>query len=204
MNENLSFEKITGFFDEAMNRIIIDFNFRRAAPGNWSRRQGDEINVINIQKHSSDSLFCVNLGIHYAFLPKVGTGKDVDGDYLEIPDCEIKLRLTDQAVDKDQWWPIATSSIDQVVDLVSRRALPIFDSYRIDGPVAAMSGEDIENCHLGLLASMTKVRACLLLARLQEKLGNRDKCIEAATVGLRVAGMAVGPKKALKGILARV
>ena len=116
----------------------------------------------------------------------------------------MKLRLTDQTVDNDQWWPIATSSIDQVVKLVSRRALPVFDSYRIDGPVAAMSGEDVENGHLGLLASMTKVRACLLLARLQERLGNRDKCIEAATVGLRVAGMAVGPKKALKEILARV
>jgi len=72
-----------------------------------------------------------------------------------------------------------------------------------EAELASMEAKDIEEGNLGLLASMTKVRACLLLARIQEQLGNRDKCIEFATLGVKLAGMAVGPKKALKGILRR-
>jgi len=45
--------------------------------------------------------------------------------------------------------------------------------------------------------------ACLLLACIHEHLGNREKCMEAATVGLKHVGMKVGAKKALKDILKR-
>jgi len=87
-----------------------------------------------------------------------------------------------------------------------RRAFPTFDLYRLDGPIAAIDGKSIESRNPGLLASITKVRACLLLllACMHERLGNRDKCVEAATIGVKLAGMAVGPKKALKDILNRL
>ena len=66
-----------------------------------------------------------------------------------------------------------------------------------------MEARNIEAGNLGMLSSLTTVKACLFLARLHERLGNRSKCIEAATIGLKLAGMAVGPKKALKDILKR-
>lgn len=116
----------------------------------------------------------------------------------------MKLRLTDQDTAKDQWWPIVASSVDQVADLVCSRGLPIFDSYRLEGPIAGMDGKNIESGNPGLLASITKVRACLHLARMHERLGNRDKSVKTATIGVKLAGMAVGPKKALKDILKRL
>ena len=58
--------------------------------------------------------------------------------------------------------------------------------------------------NIDILSSLTKVRACLLLSRMHEKLGNREKCIEFANLGIKLAGMAVGPKKALKDILSRL
>jgi len=187
-----------------MSEALTNAGFQRTAAGTWNRCRGDELNAIQLQEHSTKESFCVNLGIHYTFLPKAGTEASLDGDQIELPDCELKLRLTDQATVKDQWWPIAASSVGQIADLVCRRGLSIFDLYRLDGPIAAMDGKSIESGNPGLLASITKVRACLLLARMHEYLGNYDKCVEAATIGVKLAGMAVGPKKALQDILKRL
>lgn len=200
----MNFVELEQAADAVMSEALTSAGFRRTAAGTWNRRRDDELNVIQLQKHSTEKSFCVNLGIHYIFLPKAGTEAPLEGDQVEVPDCEIMLRLTDQAAAKDQWWPIAASSVDQVADLVCSRGLPIFDSYRLDGPIAGMDGKSIESGNPGLLASITKVRACLLLARMHERLGNRDKSIETATIGVKLAGMAVGPKKALKDILKRL
>jgi hypothetical protein len=189
--------------DAVLKRPLENADFQRVAPGLWNFRKGDDLNVIWLQEHSSQPLLCVNLGIHYTFLPKAGTETPFTGDYVEQPDCEIKLRLTSEPSAKDQWWPIALEAADEVANLVSHRALAIFDPYRLAGPISSMEAEDIEAGNLGMLSSLTKVRACLLLARIHERLGNRTKCVDAATIGIRLAGMAVGPKKALKEILQR-
>lgn len=187
-----------------MSEALTRAGFRRTAAGVWNRRRDDELNVIQLQKHSTDERFCVNLGVHYTFLPQAGTEAPLDGDPIKAADCELKLRLTDQGAVKDQWWPIAASSVDRVVHLVCSQGLRIFDSYRLGGPIVEMDGKCIECGSPGLLASLTKVRACLLLARMHERLGNIDKCIETAEVGVKLAGRAVGPRKALKDILIRL
>lgn len=199
----MTFNELQQVADAAMREALNGAGFRRAAAGTWNRRKGDELNVLQLQKHSGNELFCVNLGVHFTFLPKAGTEAPLDGDHIEFPDCELKLRLTDRASARDQWWPIAVSSVDQLTDLVYSRGLPILDSYRLDGPIAALDGASIEQGRSGLLSSITKVRACLLLSRVHERLGNHDKCVEAARIGLTLAGMAAGPKKALKDILTR-
>ena len=204
MNYKMNFEELQQAADAAMSEALSSAGFRRTAAGTWSRRRGDELNVIQFQEHSTEKIFCVNLGIHYTFLPKAGTEASLNGDQIKPPDCELKLRLTEQPTVKDQWWPIAESTVDEVSELVCSRGLLIFDSYRLAGPIAAMDGKSIEMGNPGLLGSITKVRACLLIARLHEYLGNLDKAVEAATIGVKLAGMAVGPKKALKDILKRL
>ena len=203
MTDEMTFEELQAVADAAMSEALTNSDFRRIAAGTWNRRRGDELNVIQLQEHSTKEFFCVNLGVHYTFLPKAGTDASLDVDRVELPDCELKLRLTDQAGASDRWWPIAASSVGQVADLVCSRGLPRFNAYGLDGPIAAMDGTSIESGDSGLLASMTRVRACLLLARMHEHFGNRDKSVETAKVGIRLAGMAVGPKKALKEILRR-
>jgi hypothetical protein len=189
--------------DAALQQSLSSFGFRRSSAGTWNRRNGEELNVNWFQKHSTDPSFCVNLGVHYTFLPKAGTEAPITGDSIEQPDCEIKLRLTETPAAKDQWWPISEQSINGICGLIESRGIAVFDSYRLSGPIVTMEGKDIEAGNLGLLSAMTKVRACLLLARLHEHLGNRDKCVDAATCGIKVAGMAVGPKRILRDILNR-
>jgi len=189
--------------DASLLRPLGNAGFQRVNAGIWNFRKGDDLNVVCLQKHSSESSFCVNLGIHYAFLPKAGSETPLTGGYIEQTDCEIKLRLTSESSAKDQWWPIVLDAADAVANLVSQRGVAIFDSYRLAGPIAAMEAGDIEVGNPGMLSSLTKVRACLLLARIHERLGNRAKCVDAATIGIKLAGIAVGPKKALKDILKR-
>lgn len=200
----MNFAELHHAVHAALSETLTRAGFRRTAGGTWNRRKDEELNVIQLQEHSTEKSFCVNLGIHYTFLPQAGTERPLDVDQIRVLDCELKLRLTDQATVKDQWWPIAASSVDQVADLVCSRGLPIFDLYRLDGPIAGMDGKSIEHGNPGLLDSITKVRACLLLARMHERLGNRDKSVEAATIGVKLAGVAIGPKKALKDILKRL
>jgi hypothetical protein len=199
----MTFNELQQAADAAMNDTLTSAGFRRTAPGTWNRHSGHELSVVQLQKQSAAETFCVNLGVHYGFLPKAGTEAPLEGDQIELPDCEVKLRLTERPTDKDQWWPISETSIAQVANLVISRGLSAFDAYRVDGELSAMDAKSIESGNSGLLAPITKVRACLLLARLYEHLGNKEKCIEAATIGVKLAGMAVGPKKALKDILKR-
>lgn len=199
----MNFTDFLNKVDAAMQQQLSNAGFRCLNSGTWNRRSDDELNVVWLQKHSTDDSFCVNLGVHYAFLPKTGTEAPLGSEAIELPDCEVKLRLTAQATVKDQWWPISLESVSEVVELMKNRGLAIFDSYRLTGPISRMKAQDIEGGSPGLLSSLTKVRACLLMARIHERLGNQNNCIEAATVGIRLAGMAIGPKKALKDILKR-
>jgi hypothetical protein len=199
----MNFEELQQSADALLNEALTSAGFRRVALGTWSRLRGDELNLVQLQKLSTAGCFCVNLGVHFTFLPKAGTEAPLADDEVELPDCEIKLRLTERDTDKDQWWPISAASAQVISDLVRTRGLSVFESYRVEGELSAISAASIESGSPGLLAPITKVRACLLLSRLHERLGNRDKCIEAATIGIKLAGMAVGPKKALKDILKR-
>lgn len=200
----MNFKELQRAEDAAMSEVLTDAGFRRAAAGLWNRRRGDELNVIQLQKHSVKASFCVNLGVHYTFLPKAGIEAALDLDFIEAVDCEIKLRLSEQDAIKDQWWPMVASSVDHVAHLVRRRGFPVFDSYRLDGPISTLDGTRIGSGNSGILSSMTKVRACLLLARMHEHQGNNRECIEFATIGIELAGMGVGPRKALREILRRL
>lgn len=200
----MNFTELLLSADAAMSETLTSAGFRRTAAGTWNRKKGDDLNVIWFQKHSANPSFCVNLGIHYSFIPKAGSTDVPEGDQIEQPECAIMMRLTSDPSRNDQWWPIAASSVDQVADLVYSRGLPIFDSYRLDGPIASIKVKDVEAGTANLLSSLTKVGGCLLLARIHERLGDREKSVEAATIGVKLAGMAVGPKKALKDILKRL
>ena len=199
----MDFKELRQILDVTVSEALTGEGFRRTSAGTWSRRRGDELNVIQLQEHSIEKTFCVNLGVHYIFLPKAGVEAPLDDENIEIFDCELKFRLTDYDGVNDQWWMIAASSVERVAQLIYKRGLFVFDLYKLDGPISKMDGKDIEGDNPGLLASITKVRACLLLSRMYEHLGNYNKCIEVAEVGVRLAGMAVGPRKVLKNILRR-
>lgn len=199
----MNFTEFLTAADEVLLPLLGSAGFRRTCGGKWSRRKGDELNAIWVQKHSSDPAFCVNLGVHYSFLEKAGSTERPFGDEIDQTECRIMFRLTANPSAKDQWWPLTGQAISEVCDLIVSRAFPIFHSYELAGPIGTIDVQQIEAGAPGLLSELTKVGACLLLANIHEHLGNREKCIEAAACGLKHVGMKVGAKKALKDILKR-
>ncbi|MCW5789139.1 MAG: DUF4304 domain-containing protein [Polyangiaceae bacterium] len=197
----MRFAEFRKIADVRMRETLDRVGFRRTAAGRWNRRRDDELNVVHLQAHSVKDEFCVNLGVHYVFMPRLGVSDD---DRIDIPDCLVKLRLTSHDSLNDQWWPIAMSSIGEVVGALAGRGLSVFDLYRLDGPISDIDGKSVECGDADLLASLTDVRACLFVALMHERLGNRDKSIEAAEIGLKLAGMAIGLKKPLRDILRRL
>ena len=197
----MNFANFLHSVDELMQSPLRQSGFRRTSAGNWLFCNSVEINVLSLQKHSAKNIVCANLCVHYSFLPKTGTEVAVNTDDIEFSDCELKFRLTSDSSLNDQWWPISIENAGEISELVYNRGKEIFDNYRVNGPITAIQVKDVEVGNSGLLSSLTKVRACLLLARMHEWLGNIDKCAEAARVGIKLAGIAVGPKKALKDIL---
>jgi len=162
------------------------------------------LHAIWLQKHSSKAAFCVNLGVHYSFLAKAGSAERPSGDKIDQTECRIMFRLTADPIEKDQWWPLAESGIRDVSDLFVSRGLAMFDSYHLAGPISSIDVNEIETGTPHLLSDLTKAGACLLLAQIHEHIGNKDKCLEAATCGLKHVGMAVGARKALKDVLKRL
>ena len=108
----MNFTDFLAAADASLLRPLGNAGFQRVKARLWNFRKGDDLNVVSLQKHSSKSLFCVNLGIHYAFLPKSGTEKAiVVGNCLEQPDCEINLRLASDPAVNDQWWQLSINSV---------------------------------------------------------------------------------------------
>jgi len=190
---------------QRINELLMPLGFNKRKDDLFVRFGRDhKIDVISIQKHSYEPRVCVNLGVHYDFLPKIGTTEFPVGGHIDLPGCEIKTRLTPSILEHDYWWPIEEDSIGNIVNLIEDRAILFFDKYALSGEVSCVSPEDLAGEIPDLLGSLTKVRASLLLARLHEINGNPEIAEKFAKIGIEAAGKAVGPKKMLKEILKRI
>ncbi len=61
----VGFENFLQEVDCQLGALLVDAEFRQVAPGLWNRCRGKDINVVEVQTHSIEKSFCVNLGIHY-------------------------------------------------------------------------------------------------------------------------------------------
>lgn len=201
----MNFADLCRAVSKSAESVLKGCDFSRTNATTWVRIRGSDINIIQIQRRTSGQVFCVNLGIHYSFLPIPGTDRAWTISEMGLPECEIKLRLTDEDSKHDQWWPQSQESADSVSRLLRERSIHIFDAYRSESDLLlTLDPESIKNGDSGILSPITPVRACLLLARLHEHFNNREKCIQAAIVGLQVASpMAVGPRLELQEIIKR-
>lgn len=190
-----------GFLVSLLDRAeCLDQNgFCNASEGCFVRfGQGQEIHVISIQEHSVDPKVCVNLGVHYTFLNKVGTSDVPRDNQIEFVECEVRARLTPASLDAaDYWWPISTEGVDDVLAVIQSESESFFDIYRVE-KLALLEPSDLEVQMPPNLRMLTKVRASLMLAKMQEVMGNTERAKGFVEFGINNAGLASGPKKALK------
>lgn len=179
------------------------------SPWEFRRQRRPYVDVVWLQVKSDHTAAAVSLGVHLEFLP-APSGRTPDPARLEQADCEIKARLS-PAGELDFWWDFGTSkreahaNADHLAETFRREGLSFFEEYSgLPGPFSSLGPSDVDSGEYArLMPIQTKVRAALFLARIYEHVGDADRAKEFARVGLRHAGVAVGPKKALREILER-
>jgi hypothetical protein len=174
--------------------------------GNTFRRvKGDRIDIVNIQGSRYGGQCCVNVAVHFSFLPSEGGGHVTDFKKLKEYQCTFRDRLQ-EARESDHWWPYGASdaeaeaSVANLVAMWKRRGSSFFSNFEPFPDVleritpAELDSDDFSN----MPAAMTEVHAALVMARIMKHLGRREQCREFAEVGLRHLGLAVGLKTELE------
>ncbi len=170
----------------------------------WWRQSGEAIDLVELQKRSSEALYCVNLAVHYRFLPTQGVPRLAHRSELESVDCAFRARLTRSPSEYDAWWPDTLQSAQEIIDLLAVRGQEFFEARRSLECIAQVSPVQIIEESSALFARMPRASSLLLLARICEHLGRREACIEAATAGIHAAGPAVSVKVQCREILKRL
>ena len=200
--------KITDFLlelDVQISSYLNDIGFEKQEDGLYVRlNQSHDINVIFIQQHSSKLEVSLNFGVHYDFLPKAGSKELPTLGCIELSDCEFKYRVTPDIETSDHWWCINAKGVHEITKLIKTRLVKYFSYFDINENIGYLTLKDINDKFPDLFEGMTKIRACVVLASINEVKGNNKAATEFATYGLENAGMAVGPKKYLKQLLKRV
>ena len=176
----------------------------KGSGAHFRRVEGERIDAVNVQGSRYGGRCCVNLGVHFTFLPSEG-GRAVDPKTLKEYECVFRSRLH-EAGEADRWWDygdddVATeASAASLVDTYKRRAARFFDKFEPFPDVfERVAPADIGGgARAGVVASLAAPKGALTMARVMSHLGHREKCREFAEAGLRHLGVAVGLKAELE------
>jgi hypothetical protein len=148
----------------------------------FRRIHGDRTDVVNVQGSRSGGKCCVNLAVHYSFLPSEGGGRMTDPKKLKEYDCTFRSRLNEGT--EDHWWDYgvtdakAEASVTSLVDLYKRRGTLFFakfepfpDVFERVNPRQLDAGD-----FTGMPMTGTRVYAALTMARIMKYLGRIDMC----------------------------
>lgn len=183
---------------------LLDADGFTGSNGTWRRTIESVINCVEIQVKSDKSACCVNLGVHFTFLPVVGGSQGVDIDNLLQSDCELKTRLAWEG-ESGHWWPFddaERNAIDMAACFTQIGKAFFARFSQFPHPFLDIDLKDIaSDANSNLFPMMTKVRKVLLLARIHDYLGHADAVVPLCNLGIEVAGMASGPKAAFRDLL---
>jgi hypothetical protein len=159
----------------------------------------NRIDIVNVQAWRSGGQCCVNLGTHFIFLPSAGGSQITNWKTLKHYQCVFRDRLH-EAGETDHWWKYGASewqsksSVANLIDTYQRRGALFFERFepfpqafeRVSP--AGIDAGDLSTMPPGIFSQPL---AALIMARIMNHLGRREKCREFAEVGLRHIGRAV-------------
>jgi hypothetical protein len=105
----------------------------------FRRVQGDRIDIVSLQGSRQRRQCCVNLGVHYPYLPPVGrpSGTVASDGTFRHHDCAFRARLREPG-EADHWWSYGTddataeASATSLVDTYKRCAELFFAQFAQD------------------------------------------------------------------------
>jgi len=109
------------------------------------------IHAMEIQFDRFRSLFCVNLGIHYRFLPMPWNDQLPVAGKIDAAECIFTTRLSPNGVG-DWWWPVSTSEVEtrasilQCIEVFDRCGIPFFEKAGVlPGSIGTITIDDLNN-----------------------------------------------------------
>lgn len=109
------------------------------------------IHALDIQYDRFRGSFCVNLGIHYKFLPMPSNDQLPVAGRIDAAECIFTTRLSPKQVG-DWWWPASTSEVEtrasvrQCIEVFERCAIPLFEQVgMLPGPIGTITIADLDN-----------------------------------------------------------
>jgi Domain of unknown function (DUF4304) len=171
----------------------------------FRRITGEVIQVVNIQCSKYGGQCCVNLGLHYSFLPTAGGDQVTDPKKVKDYQCDFRDRIH-EAHESDHWWTYGTTaaeseaSVANLIDTYRRRGASFFKKFEPFPDVfEKITPADLDAGDRSKLPTeMTQLHAAITIARIMQHLGRTDQCRRFAEVGLRHLGRAVGLKPELE------
>jgi hypothetical protein len=145
------------------------------------------IKGLTIQPSGSGGKFCIEVGIHFDFIPLT-----VEKEFSKMKawDMDIRSRLTPNN-DYDFWWNFPKTEdqtrdlFEELVKLISSIGESYFEKFiNWEDNVLKFSPEDVEEGVTKKLINITQMRTALLLARINKHLNNNEKAIEFSEYGL--------------------
>ena len=171
---------------------LMDLGFRGS--GNvYFRVVSPRIDLVTLQSSRMGDKCCVNLGVHYEFLPVPGGGLITNPKAVREHHCEFRSRL--RGPDKaDLWWDyrpwfwMLGRTGDQISRTFLEDGLPYFEQFEPYPDVfTAITPEQVSTGALPMDAfhASTAWRNGLMMARIMQQLGRAESAREFAEVGLQ-------------------
>ena len=175
---------------------------------NFRRVTGDLINAINIQNNKNGESCCVNMGIHFTFLPCCWNSSTYpDLNKIKEVDCEFRSRLVRDR-EMDSWWYFkgeglfgsVGKNVSDLCNTFTEVGLKYFEAYNsIENVASAVTLDNVKQSQqLKIAGRLTPVRAALTMARIYEYTGNEELKRAYAEVGLQMLGNSKALKKDLE------
>ena len=197
-----TYDIFRGFLKDSFSPQLRAEGFKGSGT-TFRRIKVDAIHVLNVQGSRSGGKCCVNLGVHFAFLPTAGDQPVADLKKLKEYECDFRARLH-EAGEADHWWDYgvteaeAQSSCENLIDTYRRRGAAFFDAFEPSPDVfdrITPAELDIGDCSNLPPTGNTLVRIALTMSRIMKHLGQSQKCREFAEVGLHHLGQATGLRR---------
>ena len=177
----------------------------------FKRIKDEVVHAINIQNSNYGGSCCINLGLHFTFLPVCwDSTKILDPKKIKEIDCEFRARLAPKGKTDYSWkfdggglFGNTSKSIKHLNETFNEVGNDFFERFdSIESitsllEISLLKQSDFIDSAAGIIMP---VRGALTMARIYKHLGNRELQNKYATTGLQIIGNA----KALKIELERL
>jgi hypothetical protein len=172
------------------------------------RVRADFIDCVALQLRSDRAAFAVNLGVQPICMLDASRRDTASLLGIREVDCYVRERLLPDA-ETDYWWSTSGDVVQtakEVDELLRTKAMSFFGDFAsLEKSILSITAEDIAEARTSShFSKLTRTRLALLAAKANLETGRHAAAKKLAEYGLKIAGMAVGPKKEFKAILGRL